>query len=84
MKSSRVLVVGLGRSGLAAARLLHFLKAEVTVTDTRDKNVLSQALKNLPGDIRVEAGVHSPALLEDTDMVVVSPGVSLNQPFFDL
>lgn len=84
IKSSRALVVGLGRSGLAAARLLHFLKAEVTVTDTRDKEVLSQTLKNLPGDIRVELGGHSPVLLEDTDMVVVSPGVSLNQPFFDL
>ncbi|HEC97664.1 MAG TPA: UDP-N-acetylmuramoyl-L-alanine--D-glutamate ligase, partial [Nitrospirae bacterium] len=82
--NKRVLVVGLGRSGLAAARLLHFLKAEVTVTDTGDKNVLSQTLKNLPGDVRVETGGHSPVLLEDTDMVVVSPGVSLKQPFFDL
>ncbi len=84
IKDRRVLVVGLGRSGLAAARLLHFLKAEVTVTDTRDRELLSQTLKTLPDGIRVETGGHSPVLLEDTDMVVVSPGVSLNQPFFDL
>jgi len=84
IKAGRVLVVGLGRSGLAAARLLHFLRAEVTVTDTGDREVLSQTLKNLPDEIRVELGGHSPVLLENMDVVVVSPGVSLNQPFFDL
>jgi len=84
VKSRRVLVAGLGRSGLAAAGLLHFLGAEVTVTDAREREVLSEAIKKLPADIRVETGGHAAGLLDDTDTVVVSPGVSLKQPFFEL
>ncbi|NOZ26132.1 MAG: UDP-N-acetylmuramoyl-L-alanine--D-glutamate ligase [Nitrospirae bacterium] len=84
MRSRNVVIVGLGRSGIAAARLLHFLGADVTVTDARERDALSDAVKELPADVGIETGGHPARLLDDADTVVVSPGVPLDQPFFDL
>ncbi len=83
MRGRRVLVVGLGRSGLAAAGLLHGLGAHVTAADARERGALSEELEKLPPGVRIETGAHSPSLLDDVDMVVVSPGVPLDQPLFE-
>lgn len=37
----------------------------------------------LPDGVRAETGGYQPSILEGVDMVVVSPGVPLKQPFFD-
>jgi len=74
--SSRVLVVGLGRSGVAAARLAVADGAEVAVTDRRPEHELGESLDRLPADVRVYAGGHPERSLEGIDLVVVSPGVA--------
>jgi UDP-N-acetylmuramoylalanine--D-glutamate ligase len=78
----KVLVVGLGRSGIAAAKLLYSLGARVTITERKEIELLEESIKALPEDVRVVAGGHQPALLDGTDLVVVSPGVPLDQPIF--
>lgn len=70
----RALVIGLGKSGAAAARLMHRLGARVSVTESRPREALTEALRALPGGIAVEAGGHR-LLSERWDLVVPSPGV---------
>jgi UDP-N-acetylmuramoylalanine--D-glutamate ligase len=79
-KNKKVLVVGLARSGVACANLLVKLGArEVCVTDNKDSEATRSFAKQLStGEIRVELGTHSRALLEGKDMVIVSPGIPRN------
>jgi UDP-N-acetylmuramoylalanine--D-glutamate ligase len=70
-----VLVIGLGRSGLAAARLAADDGAEVWVSDRRPEAELGESLNSLPPGVRVFAGGHPEASLEGVGLVVASPGV---------
>jgi UDP-N-acetylmuramoylalanine--D-glutamate ligase len=72
---SRVLVVGLGRSGVGATRLAAADGAEVVVTDLRAESELGSMLARLPSRVRVFAGGHPEVCLDGVDLVVVSPGV---------
>ena len=71
----RVLIVGLGRSGLAAARLAAADGAEVWVTDHRPEDELAASLAELPAGSRVFAGGHPESSLDGVGLVVASPGV---------
>jgi len=73
-----VVVVGAGRSGEAAARLLASRQARVTLADTAPALAGADALRALGFD--VELGPHRPALFAGADLIVISPGVPLDQP----
>jgi len=76
LSGKKVTVVGLARSGLAAARLCLREGAKVTVTDRRSEAELGEALASLEGaDVRRALGGHDAADFESADLVVVSPGV---------
>jgi UDP-N-acetylmuramoylalanine--D-glutamate ligase len=79
LEGRRVTVVGLARSGVAAARLCLRERASVTVTDRRDAAALAPALAGLEG-ARAVLGGHDLADFERADLVVVSPGVPLGNP----
>ena len=81
--SSRVLVVGLGRSGLAAARLAAADGAEVWVTDLRPEAELSDAVAGLPGGVRTFFGSHPDACIDGVELLVVSPGVPADAPLLE-
>jgi UDP-N-acetylmuramoylalanine--D-glutamate ligase len=72
---SRVLVVGLGRSGLAAARLATADGAEVWVTDLRPESEMADAAAKLPRGVCTFFGGHPDACIDGVELVVVSPGV---------
>ncbi len=75
----RVTVVGLARSGIAAARALHAHGAIVTVTDKKPLDQLSAQVKALGSDaITVVAGGHPARIFIETDIIVLSPGVPKN------
>ncbi|MBI3609318.1 MAG: UDP-N-acetylmuramoyl-L-alanine--D-glutamate ligase [Nitrospirae bacterium] len=77
VKNKRVTVVGFGRSGLAAARLLIRRQAVVTVTDLRPSSELEAPMAALKeGPIRYRLGGHPAEAFDDADLVVMSPGVS--------
>jgi len=81
LRGKRVTVVGLARSGVAAARLCAREGARVTVTDRRPETELSGALAALDGaDVRRALGGHDLADLERADLVIVSPGVPHASP----
>jgi UDP-N-acetylmuramoylalanine--D-glutamate ligase len=75
LTGKRVLVVGLGRSGMAAARLCVERGARVTVTDRRDAADLGSALTGLPAGITTELGQHARDTFVAADLIVLSPGV---------
>jgi UDP-N-acetylmuramoylalanine--D-glutamate ligase len=78
-KGKKVVVVGLGKSGRAAARLLVDRGADVLVTDRRPANDPSLALGELEGlPVRYALGGHPPSVFSGADWVVVSPGVPLS------
>jgi UDP-N-acetylmuramoylalanine--D-glutamate ligase len=75
-KGKRVTVVGMARSGIAAARALHALGARVTITDKKPPGELSGQTRALgTSAITVEAGGHPDRIFIETDLVVLSPGV---------
>jgi UDP-N-acetylmuramoylalanine--D-glutamate ligase len=75
-RGKKVTVVGLARSGIAAARALHALGAIVTVTDKKPLEQLSEQVKALGStSITVEAGGHPDRVFLNADIVVLSPGV---------
>ncbi len=71
----RVTVVGMARSGVAAARALRALGAVVTVTDRKPAEELRERIAALGAGIAVEAGGHPDRLFREADLVVLSPGV---------
>lgn len=82
-KDKKVTVVGLARSGMAAAFLLKSRGAEVYVTDCGDSGDLRKNAKLLrKKGIRVEIGVHTRGFVKGKDLMVISPGVPENSPVF--
>ena len=72
-------VVGMARSGVAAARLLHNRGESVFVTDMGKPHLSASAELDALG-IPWEAGQHTTARFLGADEIVVSPGVPLNIP----
>ena len=81
LKNKRVLVVGLGRSGSAAAFFLQEHGAKVTVSDTKSEAQLQHEVAQLlDRGISIEAGRHGERTFRDQDLIVISPGVPVNEP----
>jgi len=81
LKGKKVLVVGLGKSGLAAALFLRHRGAQVTVSDVRSAEALANDIPALLEEgIMVEAGGHGLLTFRRQDLIVVSPGVPLDTP----
>ena len=77
---TRALVLGLGRSGLSAARYLRRRGLTVRVADTRAEPPGIAALRAESPDAEFRAGAFGPALLDGVTQVVISPGLSLREP----
>lgn len=81
-KDRRVLVVGLARSGVAAAALLCRLGAKVTANDSKTQAELGGALDALSGlSIDLRLGEAAEGLLAGQDVLVISPGIPYAAPF---
>jgi UDP-N-acetylmuramoylalanine--D-glutamate ligase len=79
-RGRRVLVVGMGRSGVGAARLLAPVAA-VTACDAKPAAELGDAPATLAAaGVEVRAGDQTPALLAGRDLIVRSPGVPWSAP----
>jgi UDP-N-acetylmuramoylalanine--D-glutamate ligase len=77
----RVLVVGLGKSGVASALFLKARGARVTVSDTKSGDELRNEIPALlDHGITVETGGHGERTFHGQDLIVVSPGVPFDAP----
>ena len=77
-----ILIVGLGKSGVALAKFLHGTGRKIAITDAKTREALAPSLKELEG-IQFEGffGGHEGDFLASYPFVVVSPGVDSRLPF---
>lgn len=82
--NTRVLILGAARQGLALARWLSLHGANVTLNDSRRDEDLASAKKSL-SDVNLTwaAGGHPLELLDTTDVLCLSGGVSLTLPIVE-
>ena len=81
MRNKRVALLGLGRSSVAAARLVQLHGAVPFVSDNNDNDKLKPYRKTLEQfGIAYEVGGHTNKAFQNPDMVVLSPGVPANLP----
>lgn len=73
IKGKNVLVVGLAKTGISAARFLHTIGAVVTATDASCAAPGISELENT--GIKTETGRHSTEYFLNADLIVLSPGV---------
>src|SRR3954453_32030 len=79
LNGKRVLVVGLGRSGVASALFLQSRGARVTVSDAKSEDQLREQIPTLlDAGIAVETGTHGERTFRNQDLIVVSPGVPVD------
>lgn len=78
-QNKRVAVLGLGKSGLAIAKVLAGKGARVIASDSRSREELQDMAALLPEGVDLEAGSHANACIE-ADLIVVSPGVPSTLP----
>jgi len=75
LNRKKALVLGVGDTGISAIRYLQSKGAEVVAADTRESPPRAAELS-----IPVATGPLAASLLEGVDLVVVSPGLSLDEP----
>src|SRR5690242_7609627 len=74
LTGKKVTVVGLARSGVSAAHLLHAVGADVTVADAKEEAKLAGALTHVDRRaIRVVVGPGYESAFDGAQLVVVSP-----------
>ena len=86
-----VLVAGAGRSGIAAARFLLGCGSRVILSDSQRREALEPAISDLlesaagfSGELTLELGGNRNESFAAADLVVVSPGIPLSLPFFEI
>jgi UDP-N-acetylmuramoylalanine--D-glutamate ligase len=81
VKGKRILVVGLGKSGVASALFLQARGARVTVSDAKAEDQLRNEIPALlDKGVTVESGGHGERTFRDQDLIVLSPGVPVDVP----
>ncbi len=80
LKDKKVLVLGLGETGLSALRWLNTQGAHLSVADTRNHPPGIDALKAELPAVKVYTGAFTAMMFSGVDLVVASPGVSLREP----
>ncbi|MEA3338644.1 MAG: Mur ligase family protein, partial [Chloroflexota bacterium] len=81
IRNSHIVILGLARQGTALARFLAQAGADVTISDLRASEQLSDPLAELEGlPIRYVLGEHPSTLLERADLLCLSGGVPVEAP----
>lgn len=80
----KVLILGLSKSGISAAKYLNKHGADVFITELREKKEedISQIEELNTLGIKVETGGHSPEFIEDSYLAVTSPGIPPHSEIF--
>jgi UDP-N-acetylmuramoylalanine--D-glutamate ligase len=74
-KGKKIVVIGMGKTGIAAARFLANQGAKVVVTDEKSPNAWGSDFELLAQEKKLEIGKYNTYVLTDAYMVVPSPGV---------
>ena len=81
-REKKTLVCGMARSGIAAARLLKKLGADVTLQDMKKREDISaDALALEREGVRLYTGANPDDIADKQDLIVLSPGIPCDLPF---
>jgi UDP-N-acetylmuramoylalanine--D-glutamate ligase len=80
-KNKNISIIGIARSGIAAANYLAEQGARVTLLDGKSKEVLGDKLEQLASGVNTVFQSSQP--LPDADLVILSPGVDIHSPDLD-
>ena len=80
LRGRRVLIVGLGATGLSCARFLHGHGVDIAVTDSRAHPPGLDELQQAVPDMAVFVGGFDASAFERAEVLLLSPGVSLREP----
>ncbi|HEX5364865.1 MAG TPA: UDP-N-acetylmuramoyl-L-alanine--D-glutamate ligase [Gallionella sp.] len=84
LRDKSVLVLGLGETGLSLARWLSAQGARVRVADSRTNPPGVDVLRRDCPQAEVRCGQFEPHLLKDIELIAISPGVPLADPFVQI
>jgi len=80
LKTSKILVVGLGKTGMSVAAYLRQLGLEFALVDSRKNPPFNDVLLERMPDVPVFTGHFEPAIFSLATHLVVSPGISMEEP----
>ncbi|CAN4275283.1 MurD UDP-N-acetylmuramoylalanine-D-glutamate ligase [Methylophilaceae bacterium] len=80
LKDKKILVLGLGETGLSALRWLKTQGAHLSTADTRETPPGIATLQSEMPEVQVHTGPFSSQLFQQIDLAVISPGVALSEP----
>jgi len=76
VKDKKILIVGLGKTGISVSKFLTQKGARVTATDSNKELEKKEEVRSLTHrGVQLMLGYHAPEVFEQTDMIVLSPGV---------
>jgi len=78
LKDKDITVMGMGRTGIAAANFLVRRGARVTLTDRKEEAELREAVSRLDSGVNLRFATDAPA--DDAEIVVLSPGIDIDSP----
>ncbi len=80
LKDKKVLVLGLGDTGLSALHWLEGQGAILSVADSRaNPPSADHVMKRMP-QVHIHTGAFDPDVFKQADLIVISPGVALSEP----
>jgi UDP-N-acetylmuramoylalanine--D-glutamate ligase len=77
--TSKIVVVGLGVTGISIARYLARLKFNFVIADSREQPPSTEQLQEALGNIAVFSGTFDENLFSNASHLIVSPGISLSE-----
>ena len=84
LKNKKVLVCGIARSGVAVALMAKKKGALVTIQDLKKRELLGDLSELENNGIEIYAGENPDNIIKNMDLVVVSPGIPTDLPFFSI
>lgn len=81
LADKQVLVLGLGETGLSLVRWLLAHGAKVRVADSRNAPPALAALQASFPQVEARCGIFRSELLDGIELVAISPGIALSEPF---
>ena len=83
LKGKKVVVIGAGKSGIAAAKLLDQIGAQIVLFDQNESLDIDSLIKKIPPNTHVYAGELPEEEKKDAALLVMSPGVPVDTPLVD-
>ena len=84
LKNKKVLVCGIARSGVAVALMAKKKGAIVTIQDLKKRDLLGDLSELENNEIEIYDGKNPDDIIKNMDLVIVSPGIPTDLPFFSI